>query len=188
MYDNFHDWDGHTPYDEKPLFYQGLSQAAADDMSSLSDEIFAVRGDLERRYPGLDLAAVHHIFDWTLRAYGKYITDDTDLRSRFASNQAYAGLTCPMLPAPGGGFLPDFNARHLSEDIPYNLAAVRGLAQLCGVATPTTSRILTWAQGVLGKEYLLDGHLKGKDLARTFAPQRFGFTSLELIPELATRG
>ncbi len=184
MYDNFHDWDG-APYGEAPLFYQGMSQAAADDMAGLSDEIFAVRADLERRYPGLELAAVHHIFDWTMRAYGKYITDDTDLRSRFASNQAYAGLTCPMLPAPGGGLVPDFNARYLSEDIPYNLVAVLGLARLCGVDTPTMTRITSWAQGVLGQEYLVGGRLEGADLAHTFAPQRFGFTSLEQIPELA---
>lgn len=188
MHDNFKDWDGRTPYIEEPLFYQGLSHAAADNMSRVSDELFTIRADLEGRYPGLDLAAVHHIYDWTLRAYGKYITDPSDLRSRFASNTAYAGLTCPMHSAPGGGFLPDFGARYLTEDIPYNLVAVRGLAELCHVLTPTIDILLSWAQKVIGREYLKGGRLSGRDLPQSFAPQRFGYTRLEQIPELEALG
>jgi len=186
MHGNFGAWDGQTPYDEAPLFYQGMSDEAADNMYRLSDEIQAVRADLEARYPGLDLSVVRHIFEWTLRAYGKYITDTTNLRTRFSSNKAYAGLTCPMVPAPGGaGLVPDFTARYLSEDIPYNLVAVRGVAELCGVATPTIDMILSWAQQAMGKEYLVDGKICGGDVPFTFAPQRFGLTSLDQIPELA---
>ena len=187
MHGNFGSWDGQTPFDEAPLFYQGMSDEAADNMYHVSDEILAVRADLERRYKGLDMSVVRHIFPWTLRAYGKYITDTTSLRTRFSSNKAYAGLICPMGPAPGGtGLVPDFSARYLSEDIPYNLVAVRGVAELCGVATPTIDLILEWAQRVMGKEYLVDGRLLGGDLVRTFAPQRFGFSHLEQIPELAS--
>ena len=185
MHGNFGHWDGQTPYDEAPLFYQGMSDEAADNMYHVSDEIMALRADLEQRYDGLDLSVVRHIFPWTLRAYGKYITDTTSLRTRFSSNKAYAGLVCPMVPGPAGGLVPDFSARYLSEDIPYNLVAVRGVAELCGLATPTIDLILTWAQGVMGKEYLVGGATCGRDLARTFAPQRFGFTRLEQIPELA---
>lgn len=110
------------------------------------------------------------------------------IRSRFASNKAYAGLTCPMTPAPGGvGFVPDFTARYLTEDIPYNLVATRGLAQLCGVATPTIELLLRWSQGVMGKQYVVDGAVGGRDLAQSFAPQRFGFTSLSQVPEIAAK-
>ncbi len=187
MYDNFEDWDGETPFTDKPLFYQGLSDEAADNMHAVSDEIKAVRDVLEQRYSGLDLSVVYHIYEWTLRAYGKYITDTSTLRTRFSSNKAYEGLTCPMLPTESGeGFTPDFQARYLSEDIPYNLVAVKGLAELCRVETPTIDKILEWSQKVLGKEYLVDGALEGKDVAESFAPQRFGFQSLDDIPELAT--
>ena len=189
MHGNFYDWDGHTPYKQAPLFYQGMSEMAADNMYRVSDEIGAVRAHLERHHPGLDLSMVRHIFEWTLRAYGKYITDSTNLRTRFSSNKAYAGLTCPMLPAPGGaGLVPDFGARYLSEDIPYNLLSVRGLAQLCGVATPTINLLLRWAQRVMGKQYLMEGEVAGADVSHSFAPQRFGFTRLDQIPELASHG
>ena len=186
MYDNFHDWDGATPYPEPSSFYEAMSQEAADTMYAFSDEIAALRADLEARVPGLDLAVVRHIFPWCMRAYGKYIDNPTDLRTRFATNRAYVGLTCPTLPAPGGeGFVPDFQSRYLSEDVPYNLLAVKGVAELAGVPTPTIDRVLTWAQGALGKEHLVDGKVCGRDLDRSFAPQRFGFRGLQDIPELA---
>ncbi len=187
MHGNFGDWDGQSTWNEAPLFYQGMSEEAADNMYRVSDELLALKADLEGRYVALDLSVVRHILPWTLRAYGKYITDTTNLRTRFSSNKAYAGLTCPMVPAPGGqGLVPDFGARYLSEDIPYNLVAARGVAELCGVATPTIDRILTWAQRAMGAEYLVDGKICGADLARTFAPQRFGFSRLDQIPELGS--
>lgn len=99
---------------------------------------------------------VRHIFPWCLRAYAKYIDDDSTLRTRFATNRAYVGLTCPM----------------------------KEVAELAGVETPQIDTVLTWAQGAMGKEYLMDGKVCGADLPHTFAPQRFGFTRLQDIPEL----
>ena len=80
--------------------------------------------------------------------------------------------------------LPDFSARYLSEDVPHNMVPVKGLAELCGVQTPTIDQLLEWCQRVMGKEYLVNGKLTGNDVAETFAPQRYGFTTLEAIPEL----
>jgi len=185
MHDFFQDWDGRTPFEQVPLFYQGMSQQAADNMQAISDEILALRALLEGRFPELDLSVVHHIWDWALRAYGKYIDDDSTLLSRFATNSAFTGLTAPMIPAAEGGWLPDFNSRYLTEDVPYNLVAVKGLALLAGHPTPTIDTVLLWAQRVLGREYLVDGAMTGRDLAQSFAPQRFGFRRLEELPELA---
>ena len=184
MHDFFGDWDGHTPFPQVPLFYQGMSQQAADNMHAISDEILGLGALLEGRFCGLDLSVVHHIWDWTLRAYGKYIDDTSTLLSRFATNRAFTGLTVPMVPAQGGGWLPDYGTRYLSEDVPYNLVGVKGLALLADHPTPTIDTILCWAQGVMGRAYLVDGEMKGPDLAQSFAPQRFGFERLEDVPEL----
>ncbi len=184
MYGNFRDWDGETPYERVPLFYEEMSDFTADTMTAVSDEIAALRANLEERVPGLDLSVVRHILPWCLRAYGKYIVDATNLRTRFATNKAYVGLTCPHREVDGG-FVPDFGTRYITEDVPFNLLAVRGVAELAGVETPTILRVLEWAQGVMGKQYLVDGEVRGRDIDRSFAPQRFGFTTLEEIPELA---
>ncbi len=187
MYGNFASWDGRTPFETPPLFYQGLDEPTAEMMDQVSNEILSLCAVLKERYPSLDLSVVHHIFPWCMRAYGKYIDDDSTLLSRFATNRAYTGLTCPMLPVEGG-YVPDFSSRYLSEDVPYNLVAVLGLAKLCQVPVPTIERVVEWAQGALGQEFLADGELRGKDLALSFAPQKFGFEKLEDIPELAELG
>jgi len=83
------------------------------------------------------------------------------------------------------GYVPDFQARYLSEDVPFNLLVTRGMAELAKVKTPMIDQVLTWAQERLGKEYLVDGQLCGKDLSDTRTPQRYGFNDLdEIIHEM----
>ena len=55
----------------------------------------------------------------------------------------------------------------------------QGVADIVGVATPTIDRILLWAQGHMGKEYVVGGRLGGRDVAETHAPQRFGIDTVE---------
>ncbi|UCF28468.1 MAG: NAD/NADP octopine/nopaline dehydrogenase family protein, partial [Chloroflexota bacterium] len=74
---------------------------------------------------------------------------------------------------------PDFQARYLSEDVPFALLATRGIAELAGVPTPTIDQVLTWSQARLGKEYLVDGELTGKDLSSSRSPQRYGYQDLD---------
>lgn len=183
MQDNFASWDGETPFAAPPLFYQGLSEAAADNIHRASSELMAVRAALEGSFPGLVFPLVRHVMDWLLWAYDRYITDPSTLRSRFVTNRAYTGLTCPMTPL-GRGYAPDYTHRYLTEDVPFNLVTLRGLAQMCGVPTPVIDDVIEWSQGVMGREYLVGGELRGEDLSRTFAPQRFGFTRLEQLPEV----
>lgn len=106
--------------------------------------------------------------------YADRVADASTLHSVLTTNAAYAGIYHPMRPAPGGGFVPDFSTRLLSEDVPCGLVAVHGIAEVLGVATPRMDAVITWAQEKLGKEYLVDGRLVGRHVAESGAPQRFG--------------
>jgi hypothetical protein len=75
----------------------------------------------------------------------------------------------------------------LSEDVPFGLVVLRGIAELADLPTPTIDRVISWAQKQLGKEYLVEGKLKGRDLVATRAPQRFGFRSLDELVMSETR-
>ncbi len=181
MYGLFHDWDGRL-YSDAPLFYQGINAATAGVLQQLSDEVQALRADLEHRYPGLDLSAVRPLDEWLRRAYAGSITDVSSLESCFRTNRSYAGLRAPMQ-AVNGGLMPDFHARYLAEDVPYGLIVTRGIAELAGVPTPFMDQVILWAQERLEKEYLVEGKLQGQDVATSRAPQRYGFQQLdELIP------
>lgn len=176
MYGLFHEWVG-KPYEKQRLFYQGVDDNIAIVLQQMSDEIQTLKKALHESYPMLDLSAARPLGEWLKRSYETNIVDGSSLQSSFATNRSYAGLLAPMRKTDDG-FIPDFQARYLSEDVPYDLLVTRGIAELAGVATPVIDKVLSWAQERLEKEYLVDGKLCGKDLPGTRAPQRYGFTDL----------
>ena len=64
------------------------------------------------------------------------------------------------------------------------LVVTRGIAELAGVPTPHMDDVILWCQKMLGKEYIVDGKLTGKDLHSTRAPQHYGFTDLDTFMEV----
>ncbi len=176
MYGLFHKWDG-TPFPEPPLFYQGMDETTASILDAMSNEVLNIRRSLEATYPHLDLSAVRHVGEWIRRTYRGSIRDDSSLRRCFVTNASYQGIRAPVHTVEGG-YVPDFHARYLSEDVPFGLLVTRGIAELAGVSTPTIDAVITWAQEKLGKEYLRDGRVAGQDVSETRASQRFGHRTL----------
>ena len=179
MYGLFRDWDGRS-YAEAPLFYQGVEATTARILQQLSDEVQSLRTRLEERVPALDMSAVLPLYDWLLRSYGDSIGDCSSLLNCFVTNSGYSGLRAPMRPS-GDGLVPDFKARYLSEDVPYGLVVIRGIAELADLPTPNIDQVIAWAQDVLEKEYLVGGELRGRDVAASRAPQRYGHRSLDEV-------
>ena len=77
--------------------------------------------------------------------------------------------------------VPDFGNRYFTEDGPFGLAVLRGIAEVAGVKTPTMDKVLTWMQSMMGKEYLKDGKLVGKDIGSTRSPQKYGLKTLNAM-------
>jgi hypothetical protein len=173
MYGLFADWDG-TAFgrDEVPLFYQGLTEAGAETLAALSDDVQAIRTRLQGT---LDLAAVRPLDDWLQHCYGHAIADTSCLRSAFVTNRAYAGLKAPVREVAPGRFVPDFGARYLAEDVPFGLATSRAIADLAAVDTPAMDRVIAWAGERLGKDYL------GRDASLARIPQKYGLDSLDRL-------
>ncbi|KAH3694840.1 opine dehydrogenase-like [Dreissena polymorpha] len=176
MYGRWKDWDG-TPLSEKPLFYQGVDEIQEDLLSKVSDEIVATAKAIQQQRPELDMSTVIHLFDWYKKYYPDQISDKSSLRSCMVTNKAYNGLVYPMK-SVDGGFVPDFGYRYTSEDIPFGLVVMKGIAECAGVKTPTMDIIIEWAQKKLGKEYIVGSTLSGRDVGSSRAPQAFGFKTL----------
>ena len=119
------------------------------------------------------------MLEWDLRCYPNDIADKTNMYTALRTNAAYQGLKHPMKEINDGKFVPDFQHRYLTEDIPYGLAVIRGIAEIAGVKTPNIDKVLLWAQERVGKKYLEEGQLKGADVASTRAPQRYGLFTLK---------
>jgi hypothetical protein len=173
MYGLFAGWDGTSFGAEQiPLFYQGLSREGAGVLAGLSEDIQAIRACLESL---LDLSAVRPLQEWLLYSYRDAIADPSSLWSSFVSNRAYAGLRAPMREVAPGRFAPDFGARYLAEDVPFGLAVSRAIAQLAGVETPSTDRVIAWAGSHLGKDWL------GQDASKARIPQKYGLETVEAL-------
>ena len=145
-------------------------------MEEVSNEVQAVNKALQEACPEFNILSFPTIYQWLLNSY-KEIGDKTNLYTTVRSNKAYEAIYHP-LKSVAGGYIPDFTTRYLTEDIPFGIVPVRGMAELLGVSTPVMDTIITWGQEILDKEYLVDGVLKGKDLSETSCPQSCGVASV----------
>ena len=116
-----------------------------------------------------------------MQRYSHDISDKSTLYKAIQTNAAFQGIKHPVKTTEDGKFLPDFTHRFMTEDVPYGLVVIRGIAEIVEVPTPNIDKVLTWCQEKMGKEYLVNSKLLGKDVDSSRAPQRYGFTSLESI-------
>ncbi|KAK3091432.1 hypothetical protein FSP39_019846 [Pinctada imbricata] len=178
MYGKWGKWDG-TPLSEKPLFYQGVDEVAADYLTKVSNEVVATAREIARQQSGVDMKDVVPLIDWYKNHYSDQLVDDSSLMRALQTNKAYDGLIHPMKETSDGKFVPDFSYRYTSEDIPFGMVVLKGLALLAGVDTPVMDEVLAWAQGKLGKEFIVGSELEGKDLPQSRAPQNYGFKTVD---------
>lgn len=177
MFARWKDYDG-VPLKEKPLFYQGIDQFGADLLTQMSDEILQTARVIEETKPNADMNKVTALLENFFKFYEGQIKNKTNFLTAFRSNRAYDGLVHPMK-SVNAGFVPDFGHRFMIEDVPFGMCVFRGIAEIVGVPTPAMDEVILWYQKVVGEEYLLDGRLKGKDVIKTRAPQRYGLYTLE---------
>ena len=179
--------DVNEPFDEPPLFYQGADEYTGEKLGLVSDEVLEIKRVLLKRYPALNLDSLHHVSHWMLTSYGDDIGDKTSIYTMLRTNKGYRGLTHPMKEVEIGGetkYVPNFEYRYFTEDIPMGLVVTRGVAELAGVPTPHMDDVILWCQKMIGKEYIVDGKLTGKDLHSTRSPQHYGFTDLDKFMEV----
>ncbi len=180
MYSRWRDWDG-VPLAEAPRFYTDLDELAASMIDGISRECVATAQAIMLAHPEADLSQVISAYDWEIDAYDALIADKTTLMTALRTNSGHAAARHPMKEVGLGKFVPDFAHRFLSEDIPFGLVVVRGIAEIAGVETPTIDLILSWSQERLGRRYLTAAGLVGPDIAFSRAPQRYGLTTLHEI-------
>ena len=180
MYGKWFNWDG-KPCERKPEFYWEVDRPTGDLLRRAGNEMVAIAKGIMSQRPGVDLSHVESYYDLTTTHYSHTIKDQTDTFTAVSTNLTHLHLTHPMIETSDGKFIPDFNHRFLSEDIPYGLVALRGIAEIAGVATPTLDTILIWGQSKINKEYLVDGKMLGSDIGDSRCPQRYGLYTLDDI-------
>jgi hypothetical protein len=180
MFGRWKNWNG-AALDAPPLFYQGVDEETAALLEEISDEVVATSKSIMHEHPGVDLSQVIPMYEWDIGCYGADIADKTNLMTALRTNAGYDGMTHPMIRRDDGDYVPDFSHRFLTEDVPFGLVVIRGIAELAGVPTPQMDRVLCWSQHAMGREYLLGKELRGRDVAFTRAPQRYGYSLDDIL-------
>jgi opine dehydrogenase len=128
------DWDGSRTYQDVPLFYEDWDDAASELYLRCDAELQTVC----RRIP-LDMSGVTP----ASRHYG--VSTASALTARIRSLEGLRGIAVPMQ-MNGKGNLPDVRNRYFLEDFPFGVEAVRTVAALAGIETPTLDEIDAWSQ------------------------------------------
>ncbi len=180
MYGLFGEWSGEI-YGEQdiPRFYADVNQKTGKFVEKLSEDVLAVAGEVEVRSQGtLDVSGVLPIHEWLRLSYPTQITDATSVTTSLRTHAPLQVRKAPMREVSLGEFVPDFNYRYLSEDVPFGLSVVKAVAEIGEVETPTIDEVIGWAQEKLGKQYLVDGALDGTDVGELRIPQNYGIRTM----------
>ena len=168
LYALFRNWAPGRIYDSCPCFFGDWDESSTAIYLRCDDELHA----LCRAIP-LDLAYVKPLVQHFEVATRQDITDKirglTSLQHRLA----------PMRQLAEDQWELDLGHSYFTEDIPYGIVVLRGVAELVGVATPMLDEIILWAQEQMGVRYLADGRISGGDTAGLPIPQNFGVTTLD---------
>jgi len=163
-----------------PLFYQGVTKEIAKTLKEMSDEILILTEKIKALDKNVNLDYVLGLKDWLIYSYESSIADKSTLQTCFNTNSAYQGLRAPVK-KENDYFLPDFQARYLTEDVPYGLVVTKAIAQLAKVDMPLIDEVILTVSQWIGKEWIKEGYLEGKDIKNTRIPQNYDINNLEEI-------
>lgn len=166
LYSLFHTYSEGQVFDEVPGFYTDWDNASSERLIACDVEFQQILEALP-----MQIEPIPTLLDY----YESY--DAASLTRKIRSITAFKHILTPMKKSEQG-YLPDFGNRYFLEDFPFGLLIVKSIAEILQIATPHLDAVLLWGQGVLGKEYMKDGQLAGKDLPAT------GYVSAELFYQL----
>jgi len=178
LYGLFKDWDGKTPYKKEDVpskIYADLTAESAKYVCSLDEELVSIVKGLSGVFP--DNASLKHDFSLKgciLENYEDQVTDPSTTVTCVSKNIAFASHYLQYKEVEGG-VVPLVDHKFFITDLPYGLCTYKDMALSMGLETPTIDAIIYWNQGMLGKEYLVDNALTGKDIGECILPTQWGY-------------
>jgi len=177
----FKDWDGQPILESNiPWLYRDFDNVSAEALEGLDRELQEIKRALLVESPELDLQGVMPLADRILSQYRDQVADSSTLKSIMATNQAYSMARTPVRKVVGG-VVPNPDHRVVQDDIPHGLCVLKDIAEQLQQATPWIDLLLEWHQDLMGKQYIVAGRLRGRDIGETSALTVLGGTGLSNI-------
>lgn len=153
MYVMFKDWTPDKVYDRIPYMY---NTDWDDESSQCWIDCDEELREIMRKLP-MNIDEVPSVLNY----YG--CSSVKELTQKMQSIEPFKTVQAHMIEVPGG-YKVDPSVRYFTEDIPFGLMLIKAFGELTNVPTPNIDKVLYWAQEVMGKQYLIEGQLKGKDI------------------------
>jgi hypothetical protein len=164
----FRNWRG-QPLQEEPSewLYRGMDEVAGEVLSVLDEELQQLKTSYHEATGATGCLSVIPLRDRLLDQYGDQIADRSTLAKMVGTNKAYSMARTPVIRTKLG-VMPNPNHRVVTDDIGWGLCTLVSIAErleAAGINTPTTMMrmLIEWHQKVMGKEFLYNGRLRGRD-------------------------
>jgi len=146
-----------------------MDEMAGQVLEALDEELQQLK---DAYYEATGAEGCKHVIplrDRLLDQYGDQIEDKSTLAKMIGTNKAYAMAKTPFIRTKLG-VMPNPNHRVVTDDIGWGLCALLSIAErleFAGIKTPTTMMrmLIEWHEKMMGKEFLYNGRLRGRDCA-----------------------
>merc|ERR1711920_221798 len=149
--------------------YRDFDEVAGNVLAVLDEELQALKDAYFAATGESGCKAVIPLRDRLLDQYGSQIKDTSTLAKMVGTNAAYHMAKTPVLHTKMG-VMPNPNHRVVTDDIGWGLCVLVSIAErleVNGIRTPTVMMrmLIEWHQKLMGKEFLYNGRLRGRDCA-----------------------
>merc|ERR1712039_45568 len=149
--------------------YRGMDEVAGEVLVVLDEELQMLKEAYYEATGAEGCKSVIPLRDRLLDQYGDQIEDTSTLAKMVGTNKAYSLAKTPVIRTKLG-VMPDPNHRVITDDIGWGLCSLVSIAErleAAGIQTPTTMMrmLIEWHQNLMGKEFLYNGKLRGRDCA-----------------------
>jgi len=149
--------------------YRGMDEMAGQVLEALDEELQQLK---DAYYEATGAEGCKHVIplrDRLLDQYGDQIEDKSTLAKMIGTNKAYAMAKTPFIRTKLG-VMPNPTHRVVTDDIGWGLCTLLSIAErleVAGIKTPTNMMrmLIEWHEKMMGKEFLYNGRLRGRDCA-----------------------
>jgi hypothetical protein len=167
----FRNWRGQplTGNDE-PIewLYRDFDEVAGQVLAVLDEELQQLKNAYYEATGAKGCSEVIPLKDRLLSQYGEQISDRSTLARMVGTNRAYSMARTPFIRTKKG-VMPNPTHRVVTDDIGWGLCVLISIAErleTAGIHTSTTMMrmLVEWHQKIMGKEFLYNGKLRGRDI------------------------
>ncbi|KAF4654412.1 hypothetical protein FOZ61_008263 [Perkinsus olseni] len=144
--------------------YRDMDELSGQILEAMDEELQDIKTAFFGATGHASCLQVLRLRDRLLLQYGDQIKDKSTLARMVGTNQAYSMARTPVIETDGG-VAPNPAHRVVVDDIGWGLCVLVSIGERLGVATTVMKMMIEWHQRMMGKEFLVNEKLCGRDCA-----------------------